>query len=211
MRCCFSDGRPYSVRMLCSRSRELDEHDPDVLGHGQEHLADVLGLLLLVAVGAEPRQLGDAVDELGDLRAEPLLDVGQAELGVLGDVVEQRGLDGDRVDAELGQDLGTGDGMRDVRLAGRPALAGVGLDGQVECGIDDGQVGRRVMLGEGRLQGGPQRLEVDVTDGASPAGRAASGAAHDDRLAVALGDGRVLRSWFGRGHAPLRIAAVQAR
>ena len=32
---------------------ELDEDDPDVLGHRQQHLADVLGLLLLVAVGAE--------------------------------------------------------------------------------------------------------------------------------------------------------------
>ena len=37
---------------------------------------------------------------------EPLLDVGEAVLGVLGHVVQQRGLDGDRVDAELGQDLG---------------------------------------------------------------------------------------------------------
>ena len=45
------------------------------------------------------RQLRDAVDEVGDLGAEPLLDVGQAVLGVLGDVVEERGLDGDRVDA----------------------------------------------------------------------------------------------------------------
>ena len=33
----------------------------------------------------------------------------EAVLGVLGDVVEQRGLDGDGVDAELGQDLGRGD------------------------------------------------------------------------------------------------------
>ena len=32
---------------------QLDEDDPDVLGHRQEHLPDVLGLLLLVAVGAE--------------------------------------------------------------------------------------------------------------------------------------------------------------
>ena len=31
---------------------ELDEDDPDVLGHRQQHLPDVLGLLLLVAVGA---------------------------------------------------------------------------------------------------------------------------------------------------------------
>ena len=32
---------------------QLDQHDPDVLGHRQQHLADVLGLLLLVTVGAE--------------------------------------------------------------------------------------------------------------------------------------------------------------
>ena len=54
---------------------ELDQDDPDVLGHRQQHLADVLGLLLLVAVGAELRQLGHAVDELGDLGPEPLLDI----------------------------------------------------------------------------------------------------------------------------------------
>ena len=93
---------------------ELDQDDPDVLGHRQEHLADVLGLLLLVAVGAEAGQLRDAVDELGDLAAEALLDVGQAVFGVLGDVVQERGLDGDRVDAELGEDLGRGDRVRDV-------------------------------------------------------------------------------------------------
>ena len=73
-------------------------------------------------------------------------------LGVLGDVVQEGRLDGDRVDAELGQDLGAGDGMGDVRLAGRAALAGVGLDGQVEGGVDGGEVGRRVVLGEGRLE-----------------------------------------------------------
>ncbi len=118
---------------------ELDEDDPDVLGHRQQHLADVLGLLLLVAVGAEARQLRDPVDELGDLRPEAFLDVGQAVLGVLGDVVQQRGLDRDRVDAELGHDLGRGDGVRDVRLARGTALAGVGLDRQVEGGVDGGE------------------------------------------------------------------------
>ena len=96
---------------------ELDEDDPDVLGHRQEHLPDVLGLLLLVAVGAELRELRDAVDEVGDLGAEPLLDVGEAVLGVLGDVVEERGRDRDRVDAELREDLGRGDRVGDVRLA----------------------------------------------------------------------------------------------
>ena len=42
---------------------QLDEHDADVLRHRQEHLADVLGLLLLVRPTAERRELGDSVDE----------------------------------------------------------------------------------------------------------------------------------------------------
>ena len=102
---------------------ELDEDDPDVLGHRQEHLPDVLGLLLLVGMGAELRQLRHAVDEAGDLRPESLLDVDEAVLGVLGHVVEERRLDGDRVDAEVGQDLGRGDRVGHVRLARARASA----------------------------------------------------------------------------------------
>ena len=139
---------------------ELDQDDPDVLGHRQQHLADVLGLLLLVAVGAELGQLGDAVDELGDLGAEALLDVGQAVLGVLGDVVQERRLDGDGVDAELGQDLRRGDRVGDVRLAGRALLALVGRDREVERLADRLEVGARV-LGEDRgVQLGAHLLEV---------------------------------------------------
>ena len=83
---------------------ELDEDDADVLRHREEHLADVLGLLLLVAERAELRELRDAVDEVRDVRPEPLLEVVDRVLGVLGDVVEQRRLDRDRVEPELGED-----------------------------------------------------------------------------------------------------------
>ena len=83
---------------------ELDEDDADVLGHRQEHLADVLGLLLLVGQRAELGQLRDAVDEAGHVGPEALLDVRERVLGVLGDVVEERRLDRDRVEAELGED-----------------------------------------------------------------------------------------------------------
>jgi hypothetical protein len=71
-----------------------------------------------VAVGAELGQLGDAIDELGDLGAELLLDVSEAEFGVLRNVMEEGGLDRDRVDAELGQDLGRSDRVGDERLPG---------------------------------------------------------------------------------------------
>ena len=140
---------------------ELDEDDPDVLRHREQHLADVLGLLLLVAVGREPRQLGHAVDQVGDLGAKPFLDVGQAVLRVLGDVMEQRGLDRDRVDPELREDLGARDRVGDVWLPSRALLAGVRFDCEVERTVDTREVRVGVMLRDRRLQRGPQDLEVD--------------------------------------------------
>jgi hypothetical protein len=140
---------------------ELDEDDPDVLRHREQHLADVLRLLLLVAQRREARQLRDTVDEVGDLGVEAVLDIGQAVLGVLGDVVEERRLDGDGVDAEVGQDLRRRDRVRDVGLAGGPLLAPMRVDRQVEGTIEVGEVGGRMMLGDGGLQRRPQRLEID--------------------------------------------------
>jgi hypothetical protein len=54
---------------------QLDQDHPDVGGHRDHHLSVVLGLLLVAAVERDPRQLGDAVDELGDVVAEPLTHV----------------------------------------------------------------------------------------------------------------------------------------
>ena len=152
MRSCFSCGQRAQRAHVVEPVGELDEDDADVLRHGQEHLADVLGLLLLVATGAELGQLGDAVDEVRDLRPEALLDVAEVVLGVLGDVVEQRRRDRHRVEAELGQDLGHGQRMGDVRLAAGPLLALVGLDGEAVGPFDGLQVGLRVVLVERREQ-----------------------------------------------------------
>ena len=54
------------------------------------------------------------------------------------------------VEAELGEDLGRGDRMGDVRLAGRALLALVGVDGQVERLARPARGRRRVVLGEDR-------------------------------------------------------------
>ena len=49
---------------------ELDQDDPDVLGHRDDHLPVVLGLGVLAALELDPRQLRDALDEVRDLVAE---------------------------------------------------------------------------------------------------------------------------------------------
>ncbi len=141
---------------------QLDQDDPDVLSHRQQHLADVLGLLLFMAVGAEFGQLGDAVHQVGDLGPEILLDGRKAVLGVLGCVVQQRRLDGRRVEPELGQDLGGRDRMDDIWLAGRSLLAGMRLDRPVECPSDGFDIGIRMLGKDRRVERLPERFDVDV-------------------------------------------------
>ena len=51
---------------------QLDQQDPPVVGHGDEHLADGRGLLRLLGVELEPVELGDAVDHPGHPVAEGL-------------------------------------------------------------------------------------------------------------------------------------------
>ena len=49
---------------------ELDEQDADVLRHRDEHLAQRRRLLRLLGVELEPVELGDAVDDRGDVGSE---------------------------------------------------------------------------------------------------------------------------------------------
>ena len=49
---------------------ELDQDHPQVGDHRQEHLAERLGLLLFLRDVGVAGDLGDAVDQLGDLVAE---------------------------------------------------------------------------------------------------------------------------------------------
>ena len=49
---------------------ELDEDDAQVAHHRQQHLAEALGLRLLAALEADLIELGDAIDDLGDVVAE---------------------------------------------------------------------------------------------------------------------------------------------
>ncbi len=193
--------RPHVVEPVA----ELDEDDPDVLGHRQQHLPDVLGLLLLVAVGAELRELRDAVDELGDLGPEPFLDVGQAVLGVLGDVVEERRLDGGEIETELREDAGRRDRVGDVRLPGRSLLAFVGEHGEIERALDRREVGPRVGREDGGVEVRAEGIDIDarrVAPARSPA-RAAG------REGLAIG-GR-LRSRRRRCHLVPRIAVAPIR
>ena len=134
---------------------ELDQDDPDVLGHRDDHLAVVLRLGVLAALELDPRQLGDAFDEVRDLVAELGPDLLGLDLGVLDDVVEQRGGDRLVVEPQLGADLGGAERMKDEGLPGAALLALVRPGCEVERSREqvavDGRVVRRD-LGEQLLE-----------------------------------------------------------
>jgi hypothetical protein len=83
---------------------ELDQQHADIVGDGEQELAQVLGLLGLPRDQVEPLQLGQAFDQMADVGAEDLVDLGPRRRRVLDGVVQQRRRDGGIVELEVGQD-----------------------------------------------------------------------------------------------------------
>ena len=111
--------RPHVVLAI----GELDEDDADVVHHRQQHLAEVLGLAGLARGERDGPDLGHPLDDVGDLGPEQLLDAADGGEGVLDDVVEQAGGNGDDVQPHVGQQTGHFQGVHQVGLAGVADLA----------------------------------------------------------------------------------------
>ena len=127
---------------------QLDDQDPDVARHGDDHLAHGLGgggLAVLDLV-----QLGHPVDQRRHVVAELAAQFRQRVGGVLDRVVQQRRADGLVVHAQLGQDRGHRERVGDVGVAAQALLAGVPAGGHLVRALDEPDVG----LGVGR----PHRL-----------------------------------------------------
>ena len=154
---------------------ELDQQHADVAGHRHEHLAEVLGLLLLSRAELEPVELREAVDDARDLLAELLLDRRERDVRVLHGVVEQRGLEGGGVQAQVRQDRGDRHGMFDEVLARLALLPLVRVLGEHERPLDLLQVGLRVV--------GANLLQDRVDEARGPGVTAAQARARDVRQA----------------------------
>ena len=135
---------------------ELDQDDPHVGGHRHHHLAVVVGLGLVARLEGDPGQLGDAVDDRGDLLAEALAHLLDRGRGVLDGVVQQRRAQRLGVQAHARADAGHADGVHDEVLAGLAPLGAVVLAGEHEGVLHAGAVDRdgRVggVLGDDREQ-----------------------------------------------------------
>ena len=82
-----------SVRMLCSRSASLTSSTRMSSDIASTSLRKFSACLVLVGLQFDARQLGDAVDQPGDLGAEQPLDLVERGDGVLDRVVQQAGDD----------------------------------------------------------------------------------------------------------------------
>jgi hypothetical protein len=83
---------------------QLHHQHADVARHGHDHLAEALGLQVLLGGEVDVAELGDAVHQEGDLLAELVLDLGVGDAAVLHHVVEQRCADAGHVQLHLRDD-----------------------------------------------------------------------------------------------------------
>ncbi len=81
----------------------------------------------LVGLQFEARQLGDAVDQTGDLGTEALLDVAERRDGVLDRVVQQPGRHRGGVELHLGEQPGHLDRVGEIRITQLAHLCAVRL------------------------------------------------------------------------------------
>ena len=119
---------------------ELDDDDPRVLGDRQQQLPVVLDLLLGARPKGQTRDLGEPIDNAGDLGAELLRDVFGANGGVFHDVVQERRGNGGAVEELLGENERHRDGVRDEVLARHPLLAPMSRRTEAERPLDQVEV-----------------------------------------------------------------------
>ena len=105
---------------------ELDEQHANVVGDGEQELAQVLGLLGLPGNEFELFQLGQTLDQAADIMAEQAVDLGAGGVGILDGVVQERRRDGGVVELEIGEDRGDFERMREIGVAGIAFLLAMG-------------------------------------------------------------------------------------
>ena len=145
--------RPHVVQPV----GELDQDDADVIHHRQQHLAEVLGLALLARRERNRADLGDALDDVGDLGAEELGDALGRRQRVLDDVVQQAGGDGHDVELHVREEVGDFERVNEIRLAGMAHLSLVLEGGEdvrppQELEVRLGAVGSSLSRGGSRIE-----------------------------------------------------------
>ena len=128
---------------------ELDDQHADVLGHRDDHLAHGLRLSGLSVL--EPVELGDTVNEQGDLVTEVRAQALEGVVGVLHGVVQDGSGEGLGRHAQLSENGRHCHRVSDVGFPRLTPLTGVGLLGDLVSAHDEARV-RLGMVGAHRAQ-----------------------------------------------------------
>jgi hypothetical protein len=115
---------------------QLHENHANVVDHREEHLAKILGLPLLGGRKRNRADLGDALDDVGHLRTEQLVNPFDGRQRIFDDVVQQAGRNGHGIELEVDEELGDGQGVNKVGLARMAHLAPV-FEGRKDVGAPE--------------------------------------------------------------------------
>lgn len=117
---------------------ELDDDDADVLRHSHKHLAQIFEIVFFFGTAQfDLAELGDAIDQEGDVTPELFFDFSERHLGILGDIMEESGDQRLFIHTDLGQDLGHMEGMDDIVFTGFSLLAMMSFLGKLVGSHDE--------------------------------------------------------------------------
>ena len=119
---------------------ELDDYYANVGHHRQQHLADVLRLVLFAVGELDLVELGDAFDDVRDLVAKALGYFWACDIRVLHCIMQQPRGNRGGIHLHLGQHLRDFQRMNDVRLARGALLAVMLLHGEVPRAADQVEI-----------------------------------------------------------------------
>ena len=127
--------------------RQLDKNDPDVLGHCQKHFPEVFRLFLYFIPGiVQLTQLGDAVHDFRNLRAEFRRQLLLCHDRIFQDIVQEAGSNALLIQLQLRKDDRHAERMDNVRLPGLSFLFPVSLSGSLVCFSDHIEIGRGMIF-----------------------------------------------------------------
>ena len=128
--------------------RQLDQDHADILGHCQEHLTHVLGLLLFLGGIRDLTEFRDTVHQLGDIGTEHFFDQRDRNFRIFHGIVQERRHQRIGIDFQFRQDLGGRDRMDNIRLSGLSLLGTVRFIGENEGAPDAVRFGfLRIVVG----------------------------------------------------------------
>ncbi len=95
---------------------QLDQNHPDIVGHGQQHFAEIFRLAFLFGLEMNLADFGDTIHQKRNLFTEHGGKVIIGGQGVLDRVMQKTGDNTGNIETQLSQQTGHLHGMDDVRL-----------------------------------------------------------------------------------------------